>query len=313
MRSCLTALALLLVLTTIKGQKKHQPADHFAGLDTAFARVLRDWHCAGFSVAIVEKDSVVYARGFGYRDLDKKLPVTPHTLFAIGSSTKAFTSSLIGLLEKDGLLDLDKPVRTYLPELKFYNDQMDNTITLRDMMCHRTGLPRYDYAWYIFTNSRDSILKHIQYMEPSAGIREKWQYNNLMFLGQGMVVEKLTGRSWEDNISDKVFKPLGMDESRFSVGDMEKSSDASLGYGLKRDSIVRKLEYKDIHDIGLMSSFRPTVLVGCFPAIAAITAWNMAGISMAFRPASLSFPPTVLASSCSPIKMHPRCPPSSGI
>jgi CubicO group peptidase (beta-lactamase class C family) len=250
MRCHLTAFALLLVSITVNAQKKHQPADLFAGLDTSFARVLKDWHCAGFSVAIIEKDSVLYVQGFGYRDLDRKLPVTPHTLFAIGSCTKAFTSSLVGLLEKDGLVSLDEPVRTYLPELKFFNEQLNNNITLRDMMCHRTGLPRYDYSWYIFTSSRDSILKRIQYMEPSAGVREKWQYNNLMFLGQGMVVEKLTGRSWEDNISDKIFKPLGMDESGFSIKDLQKSGDASLGYGLKRDSVIRKLDYHDIHDIG---------------------------------------------------------------
>ena len=184
-------------LTSSAQRKAKQAPDRFAGLDTAFERVLKDWHAAGFAVAVVEKDKIIYAKGFGYRDLENKIPVTPNTLFAIGSCTKAFTASMIGLLQKDGKLSIDKPVRNYLPELKFYNNEMNNSIILRDLMCHRTGLPRHDYSWYGFpSSSRDSLMKRIQYMEPSAGIREKWQYNNFMFLLQGMITEKITGKSW---------------------------------------------------------------------------------------------------------------------
>ncbi len=254
MKRTAAALSLLFLCCSLfaqKAQKTQKGKDRFAGLDTAFARVLKDWHCAGFAVAVVEKDSVVYTRGFGYRNLEQKLPVTPHTLFAIGSCTKAFTSSLIGLLAKDGLVDIDKPVRNYLPALRFYSTEMDNTITLRDMMCHRTGLPRYDYSWYLFGGtSRDSILQRIQYMEPTAAPRVKWQYNNFMFLGQGMVVEKLTGKNWENNISERILKPLGMNETNFSIKDLAANPDASLGYGLKKDSIIKKLDYHEVYPIG---------------------------------------------------------------
>src|SRR6185295_19774676 len=89
----------------------------FAGLDTTFNRILKDWKAVGFAVAVVEKNKIVYSKGAGFRDLEKKLPATPNTLFAIGSCTKAFTSSLIGLLQKDGKLEFDKPVRDYLPDL----------------------------------------------------------------------------------------------------------------------------------------------------------------------------------------------------
>ena len=110
-------------------------------MDTAFARILSVWKGPGFAVAVVEKNKVIYAKGFGYRDLENKIPVTPKTLFAIGSCTKAFTVSLIGELAGKGELKIDNPVRDYLPDLKFYNDEMNTRITLRDMMCHRTGLP----------------------------------------------------------------------------------------------------------------------------------------------------------------------------
>jgi CubicO group peptidase (beta-lactamase class C family) len=264
MRLPLTFLCFsLLISPFLPAQGRHHgaAADPFAGLDTAFARVLKDWHAAGFAVAVVDRDKVIYAKGFGYRDADAKLPVTPHTLFAIGSCTKAFTASLIGQLNQQGVLDIDKPVRNYLPDLKFYNPDMDNMITLRDMMCHRTGLPRYDLAWYLFPgDTRDDLIHKIKYMEPSAGIREKWQYNNFMFMAQGSVVEKLTGKSWESNIMEKIFQPLGMNESSFLIGDMEKSKDASLGYGLKNDSILKKLDYYHIGGLAPAGAINSNVL-----------------------------------------------------
>lgn len=234
-------------------QKKKQikTTDPFAGLDTAFQRVLKDQKAVGFAVAIVNKDKIIYAKGFGYRDNEKKLPVTPNTLFAIGSCTKAFTASLLGLLNKDGKVDFDKSPREYLPQLHFYNKEMDDEITLRDMMCHRTGLPRHDYSWYLFkTSSRDSLLQRIKYMEPTAAVRQIFQYNNFMFLLQGMIAEKLTGKSWEENVKEKIFTPLGMNTSNFSIHTLEKSNDASLGYAVVKDSVIKKLDYYDIDAMG---------------------------------------------------------------
>ena len=237
-----------LTLATFAQKQKNQNNDkRFAGLDTAFARVLKDWHAAGFAVAVVEKNKVIYENGFGYRDVEKKLPATPNTLFAIGSCTKAFTASLIGLLAKDGKVDIDKPVEQYMPGLKFFNDPMNNTITLRDMMSHRTGLPRHDFSWYFFSSSsRDSILQRIQYQEPTAPVRHKWQYNNFMFAAQGALVEKLTGKSWEDNVREKFFKPLGMNNSNFTIKDWEAYNESAIGYGVKKDSIIKKMEYYNI-------------------------------------------------------------------
>jgi CubicO group peptidase (beta-lactamase class C family) len=250
MRKLITVL--LLSATSISfAQKKSLEDKRFTGLDTAFARVLKTWKAAGFAVAVVEKNKVVYANGFGYRDYENKIPVTTNTLFAIGSCTKAFTATVLGILRKDGKIDYDKPVRDYLPELKFYNNEMNDKITLRDMMCHRTGLPRHDYSWYLFTtNSRDSLIQRIQYLEPSAAPKERWQYNNFMFLAQGVVTEKITGKKWEDNVREKIFVPLGMNNSFFSVDDLGKNADASFGYGLKNDSIIKKLDYYHIDALG---------------------------------------------------------------
>jgi CubicO group peptidase (beta-lactamase class C family) len=257
-------LLIVLLLTTgsfLFAQKNQaKTPDPFAGLDTVFARVLKDRKAVGFAVAVVSKDKVIYSKGFGYRDLDKKLPVTTNTLFAIGSCTKAFTASLLGLLNKDGKLDLDKPVTQYLPDLKFFNDELNNNVTVRDVMCHRTGLPRHDYSWYLFnTASRDSLVERIKYQEPTAKLRQTWQYNNFMFLIQGVISEKLMGKSWEQNVKENFFTPLGMSTSNFSIHDMAKVDDASLGYGVIKDSIIKKLDYYDINAMGPAGSINSNV------------------------------------------------------
>lgn len=226
------------------------PADkRLKGLDTFAARVLKGYNAPGVSIAVVEKGNVIYTGGFGFRDIDKKLPVTENTLFAIGSCTKAFTASILGMLEKEGKIDLDKPVRNYLPELKFQNEYTNNNATLRDMMCHRTGLPRHDFSWYGSTASRNELLSRIEYQEPSAALREKFQYNNFMFLAQGMVIEKLTGKSWEENINEKILAPLGMNNTNMSVTEMEKNSNRSLAYATENDK-PKVIPYRNIDAIG---------------------------------------------------------------
>ena len=260
MKKIFLLIYCLMTIATFAQKIKLSVDKKFTGLDTAFARVLKDWHAAGFAVAVVLKDKVVYAEGFGYRDYEKKIPVTPNTLFAIGSCTKAFTASLIGVLNKEGKIDLDKPVRNYMPDLKFYNNEMNDHITLRDMMCHRTGLPRHDISWYLFpSHSRDSLLTRIQYMEPSAGLREKWQYNNFMFMALGAIVEKITGKPWEENIREKLFTPLGMTNSDVSLADWTKSNEESLGYEVEKDSIIKKQDHYDIAAMSPAGSINSSV------------------------------------------------------
>jgi CubicO group peptidase (beta-lactamase class C family) len=259
--TAILGMSLMVSISPAQAQKKKTISDpRLAGLDAKFQSLLADWKTPGFAVAIVEKNKIVYARGFGYRDYENKIPVTPNTLFAIGSCTKAFTSSLLGILRNENKIELDKSPRTYLPELRFFNDNMDNSITIRDMMCHRTGLPRHDYSWYFFpTDSRDSLMRRIQYQEPAAGVREKYQYNNFMFMLQGMIAEKVTGKSWEDNIEERFFLPLGMSASDFSIESLEKSNDAAFGYSLRNDSIIEKTDYYHIRAMSPAGSINSSV------------------------------------------------------
>ena len=247
MKRILFPICFLFLFLQISAQPSTDP--RLKGLDTFVLKVLKDWNAAGVTIAVVEKNKVVYTGGFGYRDLDKKLPVTENTQFGIGSCTKAFTASMLGMLVSEGKVDLDKPVRNYLPELKFQNEYTNDHCTLRDMMCHRTGLPRHDMSWYGSWATRNEFIKRIQYMEPTAELRAKWQYNNFMFMAQGVVIEKLTGKSWEENMKERILQPLGMDNTNLSTKDMEKSADHSLAF-VTKDSSIKAIPYRNIDAMG---------------------------------------------------------------
>ena len=260
MKKLLLASCLLLAVQLSRAQGNITDK-RLASLDTALQRVLKTWKGAGFAVAVVEKNRIIYAKGFGYRDVEKKLPVTPNTLFAIGSCTKAFTTSLIGLLQKDGKLDIDKPAHQYWNELQFFTPELTNGITLRDMMSHRTGLPRHDYSWYLFADtSRETLARRIQFQEPTFPLRRQWQYNNFMFIAQGVIAEKVTGKSWEQNTRERLLLPLGMKASNFSVKELERHPDAAFGYDLKKDSVIKKLPYFNLDAAGPAGTINSNVL-----------------------------------------------------
>ncbi|MBX2876864.1 MAG: serine hydrolase [Saprospiraceae bacterium] len=250
-------LSFLVGLTfTIEAQNKDL---RWQGLDKELDEMLDTWQAASFAVAVVEKDKIVYAKGFGYADYENKVKADEHTLYAIGSCSKAFTSSLLGLLRADDKLDFDDSPRDYIPELTFYNSELNNLVTIKDMMSHRTGLPRHDFAWYLFpTDSKDTLIQRIAHQEPFTGVREQWYYNNFMFMAQGVIAEKLTGKSWGDNIKEKLFAPLGMKRSNISIPELEKSENVAKGYELDDDEI-KLMDYYRIRAMGPAGSINSSV------------------------------------------------------
>ncbi len=214
----------------------------------------------GFSVAIVKGSEIIYAKGFGYRDLNKDLKADENTLYAIGSSSKAFTVALLGIMEEEkGLKFTDSP-RKYLPNLEFYNDELNTEVTILDMISHRTGLPRHDFSWYLFpSDSKDSLIARVKYHEPFTGMREQWYYNNFMYLAQGVITEKLTGKSWEDNIKERFFKPLDMSTSNVSIAELETQTNISRGYALQDFKTSKVMPYYNIAAISPAGSINSSV------------------------------------------------------
>ena len=223
----LTILFISLFWTSLFSQNDKR----LEGIDNVIEKALKSFNQTGFAVAVVENDKVIYSKGFGYRDYENKLKVDSNTLFAIGSCTKAFTSSIIGVLNNKGKLDFDDSPIDYINELRFHNPQLNEIITIRDLMTHNTGIPRHDLSWYFFpTFSKDSLVSRIQYHEPVTTVRNKFYYNNFMFMLQGVIAERITNKSWEENIQESIFKPLGMERSNISIAEMEQAENAAIGY-----------------------------------------------------------------------------------
>ena len=231
-RSAALAALMLPLLTGALSAADTGPAGHWDdGYEPFVDKMILDWHVPGLAIAVVKSGQVVYAKGFGYRDVEKKLPVTPDTLFAIGSATKAFTTFTLGTLVDEGKLDWDQPVRTFLPGFQMYDPNSTASLTPRDLVTHRSGLPRHDLLWYNnHAISRKDIVERLRYLEPNEQLRAKWQYNNLMFITAGYLVEALTGKSWEDNVRERILTPLGMTHSNFSVIESQQTADYALPY-----------------------------------------------------------------------------------
>ena len=164
------------------------------GFDAYMEKVLKDWNSPGIGVGIVVGDRLVYAKGYGYRDYGKKLPFTPTTLQQIASNTKLFTAVATGLVVEEGKLTWDKPVRQSVPAIQFYNDQLNTSVTLRDMLSHRTGITRHDLIWYRGDDTRKQLFEKLQYMEPKEPLRTMFLYNNMMFAAAGYLIELAAGQ-----------------------------------------------------------------------------------------------------------------------
>lgn len=219
--------------------KPEQLKQRLRGIDTLIERVMKDWRVPGVAIAVVYKDEILYTKGFGYRDLEQQLPVTPYTVFPIASCTKAFTATLVGLAADKKLLDINQPVHHYFPELEFYTPQMTAMITAKDMMTHRTGLPRHDWMTHgKIPRPMDTIIHRVRYLQPSKLTRDEVQYNNLMYNMLGELTRKVTGKSWAAQIKELVFDPLQMNQSSAAFSDLVKSPEYSKGYFLRRDTLI---------------------------------------------------------------------------
>ena len=229
--------------------------------DAYMARVLKDWNTPGIGVGIVVKNNLVFARGYGYRDYEKKLPVTQNTLFQIASNTKLFTSVAVGLLVEEGKLDWDKPVRQFVPVIQFYNEDLNNSVSMRDMLSHRTGISRHDLIWYKSTFSRKELFDRLKYLEPSQPIRQGFLYNNMMYAASGYIIEYLTHQPWEDFVRERIFAPLEMKNTMFSIKEMVKQADCFVPYNERRDTTIlyRIPYYEEAQGIGPAGSIISTI------------------------------------------------------
>ncbi|GAB2526216.1 serine hydrolase [Rufibacter soli] len=192
-------------------------------LDAYYQKALKDWNVPGMAIAIVKNDSVVFAKGYGVRDQQKGGAVDANTLFGIASNSKAYTAAALGMLVDEGKLSWDDKVIKYLPYLQLYDPYVTQNLNIRDLLSHRVGLQTFsgDLLWYNTTYSRKEILQRAKYLQPSYPFRGGYGYSNLMFIAAGEVLEAVSGKTWEQFIQERFFKPLGMTRSYISVNQLK--------------------------------------------------------------------------------------------
>ncbi len=199
-------------------------------IDNIVNETLTKFNVPGLSISIVFDDDVILSKGYGFCDLAQKLPVTEHTLFLIGSCTKAFTAAALCSLAEEGKVALDDVVQKYIPEFFIVDHERTADLTIRDLLAHRTGIARYDPVWIYSQPPRTSIIELLKYFEPACALREKFQYNSFMYTLAGIIIERITNDTWEEFISSRIFKPLAMNNSLVSLEHTPHSDNFSLPY-----------------------------------------------------------------------------------
>jgi CubicO group peptidase (beta-lactamase class C family) len=199
---------------------------------------MKQWNVAGAAVGIVKDGRIVFLEGFGKRDTALNLPVTPKTRFILGSTTKAFTALAVGLLVADKKLEWDKPVASFLPEFRLQDEYASAHATPRDLAAHRTGLPRHDFVWVNAPMDLPEMVRSLRFLEPSRELRASFQYNNLMYISLGYLVEKVSGSPWDEFVRERIFRPLGMKNSGLTIPEFTAAPEYAFSYRWEKDAFA---------------------------------------------------------------------------
>ncbi len=215
------------------GTTEAEPLDLNA-VDAAVKKSLDAWQVPGVAVAIVRDGEVIYLKGHGVKSLDADGPVTPDTIFPIGSCTKAFTTTAMAILVDEGKMGWDDPVRKHLSYFHLGDPLADRDVTLRDLVCHRTGLAPHDLLWYRSPLSPEEVVRRAGLLPLDRPFRTTFQYQSTMFTAAGLAVGSTAGQPWQDFVQKRLFDPLGMTASCFTSTAAAKSADRAAGHRLNR-------------------------------------------------------------------------------
>ena len=221
---------------------------------------MKQWGVPGLALAVV-RDGKTYLKGYGVRSFDGREPVDSKTVFAIGSSSKAFTAAMLGMLVDEHKITWDDPLTNVMPGFEMYDPWVTREVTVRDALTHRTGLAGSvgEFAlWYGSGLSRDDIVHRIRYIKPAYSFRSTFDYNNLMVLAAGQVVPAVTGMSWDAFLHDRLFVPLGMNDSSSSTRALAGNADVAQPYE-EIDGKLRRIPYREIDNIGPAGSINSNV------------------------------------------------------
>jgi CubicO group peptidase (beta-lactamase class C family) len=200
---------------------------------------MNDWQVPGMAIAIIHGDEVIYSKGFGTKKLDKSQPVTKNTIFQIGSTSKAFTATLVAMLVDDGLVDWEDLVTRHLPDFAMFDPEVTKDFRIKDLMSQRSGMPPYSGdALSSFGYGREHIINSIKHVKPVSEFRSEFAYQNCLFLVTAKLIKEKTAKTWEENIQERIFNPLGMNNSSTDTASFKSAPDVTWLHKIQNDELV---------------------------------------------------------------------------
>ena len=252
--TCRKYFLVILLLTLLASAVAQAPAPSAppADLDAWVASSMKTFDVPGMAVAIVKDNKVVIAKGYGVRKLGDPTPADEFTMFAIGSNTKAFTTAALATLVDEGKLSWDDPVYQRLPGFVMYDPYVSHEMTIRDLLTHRSGMGLGEgdlLFWPHSTYTRNEIIYKLRFMKPASSFRNKFDYDNLLYMTAGQIIPAVTGTSWDDYIRQRIFAPLGMNHSTVSSKDFKPGDDYASPHS-RVDGKLQVIPLEDLDNVG---------------------------------------------------------------
>ena len=240
--SATVAAVVLLIGPALQGQAR------LAGFREDLTRQMADWRIPGMAVAVVKDGQVVFSEGLGVRELGKPAPVDTHTLFAIGSTTKAMTAALMAILVDEKKVEWNDAVVKHLPWFQLKDPFVTRELTVRDLLTHRGSLGNADYLWYGQSNSAHDILRRVRLIEPGYSLRSRFIYQNVMYAAAGAVIEAAAGMTWADMLRTRILAPLEMRDAVALSAELPQRSNVASPHFLIADR-VRVIENEAVDSV----------------------------------------------------------------
>lgn len=239
MKKIFFGFCLLLLAYSIQAQTL--PAFVKDSLDGYVNNALKEWKIPGVAVCIVKDGKVVLMKGYGVREIGGVDKVDEHTLFMIGSNSKAFTATILALLESEKKLSLDDKAVQWLPEFKMKDAWVTKEVTIRDLLCHRLGMMTFqgDFMFFDTKITSQDILQKFSRLTPVYSFRSTWGYTNTAFLAGGMIAGKAANSTWEDLVRTKIFQPLGMTRSLALSSEIQNASNKAAAHSITNHQLIK--------------------------------------------------------------------------
>ena len=236
-------------------------AAKLAEIDAYAEKAQKDWNVPGFAVAIVKDDRVVFAKGYGVRELGKPEKVDENTVFAIASNSKAFTTAALAILVDEKKIRWDDKVSQYLPEFQMSDPYVTRELTIRDLVSHRSGLGTFsgDLLWYESNFSTDEILRRVRFLKPTSSFRSTYGYQNLMFAAAGRIAEKVSGKSWSEFVRERILAPLGMNNTKTSIKEFKAGDNIAMPHNESGGAGLRVIHYGNVDGAAAAAALNSSV------------------------------------------------------